>query len=292
MNDLFFFIKYILKDQPNLLIYFIIFNIIPKKGIEHFHNSIYGNLFISATKKKELMNIFFKASYHRYKIKRLVHLYKWKKAKSAEIIVDLYNNPLSSLRDNQKITILQNKTIFRFRLSDLLTMWVNTLTCSDNLFTNPGELKNPYTGIPFKVHNLYNIFFSLHNSSFHIPSLISDFFAVNFSLIAFKIRCHPRLREAAIKNYFLAVSEEDKFIDILDMLDVYDVSHNLRNNVISYSHQTQITKDLCPFLRDYYITQYSCNPFLKGSTSLLLRRNIEKYISNHSLIPNPFILNY
>ena len=112
MNDLFFFIKFILKNQPNKLIYFIIFNIIPKKGIKHFHDSIYENLFIDDIKKKELVEIFFKAAYYRNKIKRLVHLYRWKKAKNAYITTDLYKNPLSNFPKNQKILILNNAFIF------------------------------------------------------------------------------------------------------------------------------------------------------------------------------------
>ena len=288
MNDLFFFIKFILKNQPNKLIYFIIFNIIPKEGIKHFHDSIYKNLFIDKIKKQELIEIFFKAAYYRYKIKRLVHLYRWKKAKNADITMDLYKNPLSKFPKNQKITILQDKMIFTFRLTDLLTMWVTSLMQSDNLFINPASLKNPYTSTNFKTHNLYNIYFALHHSSFHIPSLLSNFFSLEFSLVGFKIKYYPNLQDFAIKNYYGSVNNEDKFIDILNMLDEYDISHNLRNNIISDSHQSRITKDLYPLLHHYYITQYSPNTLLKRTTAILLGRQISKYLSTHSLEPRSF----
>lgn len=290
MNDLFFFIKFILKDQPNKLIYFIIFNIIPKKGIKHFHDSIYGNLFINNDTKQELIEIFFKAAYHRNKIKRLVHLYRWKKANNAHITTDLYKTLLSEFPKNQKITILQNKMIFTFRLTDLLTMWVTILMQSDNLFINPGSLKNPYTSTIFKIHNLYNIYFAIHNSSLHIPSILSNFFCLDFSLMHFRIKCYPNLQDFAIKDYHGCVSDEDKFIDILNMLDQYDISHNLRHNIISNTHQARITKELYPLLRHWYITQYSPNILLKRSIALLLGREISTYLSTHSLDPSPFHL--
>ena len=287
MNDLFYFIKYILKDQPNKLIYFIIFNIIPKNSLQHFHNSIYGNLFINDEIKKELIEIFYKAAYHRNKIRRLINFYKYKKAKDAQIVTDLYQNPLSKFPQNQKITLIQNDVIFNFRLSDLLTMWVTSLTKNDNLFINPTILKNPYTSLIFKPHNLYNIYFALHNSSLHIPPVISDFFHLDFLIIPFKIKCYPYLQDFAIKDYYRNVNEEDKFIDILNMLDEYDISHNLRINIISDAHQSRITNDLYPFLHHYYITQYSSNILLKRSTTMLLGRKISKYMATHTLDPLP-----
>ena len=51
-------------------------------------------------------------------------------------------------------------------------MWVKALKHSDGLFPQPIYLKNPYTSNIFKIHNLYNIYFALFNSSFHIHPLI------------------------------------------------------------------------------------------------------------------------
>ena len=48
----------------------------------------------------------------------MIHYYRWKKAKSANITEDLYQTPLSVFPQNQKIVIIQHFIKFDFRLSD------------------------------------------------------------------------------------------------------------------------------------------------------------------------------
>ena len=73
---------------------------------------------------------------------------------------DLHLNPLEVLPENQKILILENNTLYDFKLKDLLSCWKIALLSSQGLFSKPFALKNPYTNIPFKINNLYNIYYS------------------------------------------------------------------------------------------------------------------------------------
>ena len=71
---------------------------------------------------------------------------------------DLYFNPLNKYPKNQLVKLIINNTIYNFRISNLINMWLDSLTKQENLFCKPIELKNPYTNLPFNKHNLYNIF--------------------------------------------------------------------------------------------------------------------------------------
>ena len=95
---------------------------------------------------------------------------------------DLYFNPLSNLKSYLKVNILQNNTIYKFRISDLINLWVDNLTTCENLFCKPLNLKKPYTNISFEKHNLYNIYFSIYYSSYNVPEIIYRFFKCGMNI--------------------------------------------------------------------------------------------------------------
>ena len=52
---------------------------------------------------------------------------------------------------------------YNFKLKDLLSCWKLALLNTQGLFSKPFEVKNPYTNIPIKNNNLYNIYFKCLN---------------------------------------------------------------------------------------------------------------------------------
>ena len=104
---------------------------------------------------------------------------------------------MSKYKKSHKVDLLQNKTIYTFRISDLINLWCIALYNCEGLFPKPMELKNPHTNLEFKLHNLYNLYFAIMDSGFHIPNILSFFFSTGFDrtelmkdIIHFKTKCN------------------------------------------------------------------------------------------------------
>ena len=59
MNNIFFFIKHILKSNTNFLIFFIVFDLYPQTDLLHFRDSICNSVFIDNDKKNNIKRNFF-----------------------------------------------------------------------------------------------------------------------------------------------------------------------------------------------------------------------------------------
>jgi len=284
MNNIFFFIKNILPRNSPDLICFIVFELYPQKDMFHFALSICNSVFIDQSKKERLKKTYFKACACRFKLKRFLHRYCCKKMGASKISDDLYKNPLTEFPKNQIISIIENNNIFNFRLTDLLTMWKKALEHSDGLFADPLMLTNPYTGNAFKKNNLYNIYFALLETTFHIPPLLSHFFLLEFDICEFYIVHYSLLHDIAIKNYYKDISEDDKFLDIIEMLRVYsDKEFVIPEGGYTTTIKKRIISKLDYLLLHYYYTEYSQNAKLKSRHQDKLLQGIK----NCSVLRNP-----
>ena len=263
------------------LIYFIVFDLFPKTDLLQFRDSICHSIFISKQKKEILKTIFFKAAYCRYKFKRMIHYYRWRKSRDAGITTDMYQNKLDTLSIHNKIAIIQNGTKFIFRRSDLLTIWIKKLTNSDDLFSMPLEITNPYTGTVFAKHNLYNIYFALFNSSFHIPPLLVSFFCLHFNIENFKIKNFPILQDIAIQNHYENLTEDEKLSDIVDMVNEHVDRNDSFRAYITPINRKNIIKRLGCLLLSYYYTEYSANPLIKRQNRNILMSKIKIIFTNY-----------
>ena len=93
------------------------------------------------------------------------------------------------------VSILSNKTIYRFKISDIINIWATSLLHRQGLFSEPQHPKNPHTNQVFKIHNLYNLYFGICNTYYQVPLDIGAVFRVNFNLKVFKRYYLPLLRE-------------------------------------------------------------------------------------------------
>ena len=281
MKNIFFFIKHILNRNSPYLICFIVFDLFPREDMFHFRKSICESPFIDNEKKDVLKKIYFDAIFCRYKLKRFIYHYRCKKMNNADITTDLYKTSLDIFLPKYKISLIQNNTIFNFRLTDLLTMWIKALKHSDGLFSDPLYLKNPYTGQRFKKHNLYNIYFALLDSHFHIPPLISYFFLLEFDMGEFSIIHYSLLQDIAITNYHRNMPVDEKFLDIIEMLDNYGNKDILLDPLSSKEKKLCIINKLDSLLLYYYYAEYSQNSRLKDINKKKLTNDITHFFSTN-----------
>ena len=105
---------------------------------------------------------------------------------------------------------------------------------------------------------------SLMDSTFNIPPLLSNFFELEFDIGEFYVIHYSILHDIAINNYYNNTSDEDKFLDIIEMLRVYgNKDLTIQHDQCPPSRQKYIVKKLNSLLLNYYYTEYSQNSKLK-----------------------------
>ena len=189
--------------------------------IKFFFYDIYDSVYLKQSSISKLSKIYIKSKKIKNSFEHFIRLYKIKKAIKYDCHVDLYFKDLKSFPENQIITIFQNKTLYKFRIANLISMWIDVLYNNSSLFPTPKQLKNPYTNVPFKKNNLYNIYFSILNSKFNIPIIITQFYRNEFCINKFTTNVFCDLKDNAIKNFIENGSCSEKFDYIRDFFHYY-----------------------------------------------------------------------
>ena len=128
-------------------------------------------------KEKEIIiPIYIKYKKYYNTLSRFVYKYKIKKAIVYDYPSDLYGNDLDIYPKKQLITLLQHNTLYKFRLTDIINIFVESLYNQEGLFPSPKIPKNPYTNLKFKKFHFYNILVKLKLSNFQIPIIITLFY--------------------------------------------------------------------------------------------------------------------
>ena len=275
--------KFIEKD--NLLDYFdlIFLKNNDETDILFFKNSIIDNEFIEKKYINLYIDIYIKAKRIKNIFIKFSKIYKWKKAVKYNSNTDLYLNNLSIFKEKFKISILENKTIYHFRLSDLVNYWVECLTNHEGLFSKPVRVKNPHTNLIISTHNLYNIYFKLLDTGFIIPMYISAFFYSNMNINVFLYKYYTMLKELTIMKFNNSNAIYDKWEQVLNMLHEHrkEIDYITFDNDIEYKIKKEICSKLKKILLMYLKSKYSCNPRIKKDSS---KKNIEllkKYLEHN-----------
>ena len=159
---------------------------------------------------------------------KLYSIYKWKKAKVYNIDSDLHGNPLNN-NDKYTIRLLENNTIYTFKIHDLLNIIKDNLSniyIAEYLvfFQEPKMVKNPYTNIIFKKSMLYNIYFFYKQLTyFKTQDLFEKFFISNFDIKLFGIHFESEAREVSIVDYLKNLTIHEYFEGIKKMCKDFSI---------------------------------------------------------------------
>ena len=174
--------------------------------VKIYKDCIIDNEYVFEEEGVIIEQLYFKAKRIKNKFVKLVRTRKWNKSIDYGVDTDLYLNELKSFKNKHKITILENNTRYKFRLSDLINYWVESLSSSQGLFSRPLIIKNPYTNLELSIHNLYNIYFKLLDTGFTIPTIITNFFLSNMSINTFAYKYYHLLKENSLKKILLILT--------------------------------------------------------------------------------------
>ena len=246
-----------------------------------FEYMVLKNIFYSSEEKEKVLDLFCRAQKVHSCLCRIVRRWRWKKALLYPKTDDLIGTQLSTIKDHLKIRILQENTIYIFRVSDLLNIWMNALTYTLGTTPRPCIPRNPYIGLDFEPHHLYQIYFHIRfYTSLDIPVYLSQFFKHNFNLKTFREQMYTLLREDAILTHLTDSPTSALYFDILNMINgnrkIFK-DRKIRADLVG-SSQTKAVKLLKPLLRFYLPGILSCNPFMKRSQWRLFKKNVEQFL--------------
>ena len=266
------------KNLPSSLInIFLLLNWRKQNKFDVFKDNILEEEFMSDSDKEILLDLYISVVKLMNKLKSIVRIYKFKKAVKYDVDTDLHLNSLDVLPSNQKIKIVENNTLYNFKLRDLLSCWKLALLNSQGLFSKPFAVKNPYTNIPIKTHNLYNIYFKCLNMYVNLPLCITNFFKCNMNLNKFQLYYFPTLKEVAVINFMNSNNYYEMFEQVLNLLHDYrkDIDYLTFTNYCPPSTRIKAVKKFKPLLINYLLSKYSCNPIVKEQKERALKIQIK-----------------
>ena len=255
------------------------------------HNLVLNNSFLTKEHKNSVFNYFEKIKKFYNSFSYVSRLFKWKKYKHFSLDCDLYGTPLKTLPDNQKIKLIQNKTIYTFRLSDLLSIW--NVSLSHSIYLNPVPLipKNPFTNIKFTNADLVNIFLKTKSTLFIIPKFIDIYWRSLMNMKIFKFEAINILKEKAVFNYIENGDFSTFFLDIVSMIN--SLSIYLNNSRISINHSYEnkniIVDTLKPYLKTYLLSIHSSTYLKKNYYHKFTIRKLKKFFKDNPTFGRLFV---
>ena len=248
-----------------------------------FYTNVTTNGVLIDDISNNLLTNYIKAKKTKNALSRFVYLCKVKKAKKS-VQYDLYFNSLDIIKPHQKIELFLNNTIYYFRLSDIINIWVSCLTKCENMFCSPIKIKNPYTNIEFDYSSLHNIYQSLLCSHFQIPKWIVLFYECDFDLVKFSYDNYPTLKELAINDFMVNGSLYEKYENICNMMHEYRtfLNYTTLQTPLTIREKRKIVEKLSPYLKNYLFGEYSCHPLKRKRCKNLAKRGLKNYFNDNN----------
>ena len=261
--------------------------------VKFFNYCICKNNFLSDEERKIVISIYVDSKKILNIMNRFSKKIKFKIYKKYENDKDLRFISFEKYDKSEIIDIIQNKTIYSFRILDLINLWKISLYSNENMFPKPIELKNPFTNMIFKKYNLYNIFISFSKTNFIIPDCILAYYKSNFSLYEFKKVFFPKLQYNAIEAYTKNGTVSDHHEYIISMLHEFRKTTNYAfvETRCSIFKKMKIVDLLRNLLSCYLKQKFLCNPLLKEKYKEKLKENIKLFFEKNSSLPYFFYLN-
>lgn len=177
---------------------------------------VINNKFLSDATKFLIIDLFGHTTKIYFSLNKLLRAKLFKQP--PKITTDLSLNTLSP-KQNNVITIRENNVNYLFKLTDLRNIIINNLCEHDNFFLQSQFPKNPYTNLPFSIHNMYNIYYALKKSDLSTCILLHNFFLNDFSLKKFILHNEVLLKEEMVERFVRYSLDLDASVEIYKMLN-------------------------------------------------------------------------
>tara|TARA_B100000282_G_scaffold293274_1_gene268326 strand:+ start:572 stop:1957 length:1386 start_codon:yes stop_codon:yes gene_type:complete len=252
-----------------------------KKKFEVIKDFI-NNIFISVNIKRRLFQDFNKAQHLYHILKKFFNHIITRRYKIYDVSTDLKLNPLVGYDKRYIITIAENKVLYKFSIYDLLYVIQTNLTYTYALFVDPKFPRNPYTNLPFSIHNLYNIFYFAKKLDITLPILFHVFFKSNFDINKLVLNYESIIRDEIIKNFYKNSNITKKYNDIIDILNKYK---RYNKNIIIHRKfpKEKVIEELQDILTIELYICYSYNPSKRLFNKNLMIKRLKEFSKKNPL---------
>ena len=282
-NDLFADIVKKIHDKHKLNISFMIY-CFRNSNSKYFNLKYYilDNNFVPKNTKDTLFMLFREANYVFQGFLNLKKLLIRRKSVKYSANTDLLLRSLDSYSEKFVIELLENNTLYKFYINDLLRLWQTCLIDYDDLFPKPKKIYNPYTNIPFTYCNILNIYYHALVNNIKIPTEIVLFRNCEFDFDKFLLTHYEYL---FIKTTCAYVSEchlelYDDLIYIKQIYSDYLKAIIIPNpETISVSKKILIIKKMNKILQYYYLKTYVNTMYNKSYYDRLFYKELKNF--NH-----------
>lgn len=187
-----------------------------------FEKHILHNKFLNANEMKTCIFIFMYYQKILFGINKFKRLYKRSKLNVCDVDTDLNLNKLNEYKPNEVIQLVENNTVYKFALLDLLRIFNSTLRTNEYLACSPRHPRNPYTNIPFSFHNIFNIYYAIQfNTRYMIKSHIHSYIENCLNLRVFFEYNLFYLKSNAVVDFINTQEKSVLFRYVCDMFDDY-----------------------------------------------------------------------
>jgi len=267
--------EYPVYDNSVKLVYSIFFLHLEytfKNKFDILHTIVLNNDDLSLDEKEYIFSCFTKAMNKYSHLRRLCFKLRHKYIKIYENEYDMCYNLLSTFNNNQLVLLIENNIGYKFRLSDLINIINKSLSHSVYFIGEPQFIKNPYTNIPFSLHNLFNIYYRIQNSNYKLPILFVCYFNCNFNISEFKDRYECLIRDHYIKNFVESESVDVVCDYIYKML--YKYRKFVHFIIDSRFPKNKLVKTFRTYLQMFILSEYSLDPQVRYKNQISLEYNL------------------
>jgi hypothetical protein len=252
-----------------------------------FLSTTLSNNFLTNNQKEEFFYWFGQTQRAYFVLARFANLIRYKKAKC---VVD-FDMGLNEISQNTKgvICIYENNYTYLFKIHDLIHIFNAALTNSDMFFSKTLMVKNPFSNVPFKKSTLYNIYFFIRFNTLIIPTLIHNYFLLNFSIKKFESKLEHLIREKEIHHHVNTSSTETLFPIIVTMLHQFFLRYRLKFNIHPDFPKSTLVVVMKPYLLMYYTSLYSLIKSQESRASRHLNRGLLDFIDFNPQFGRKFI---
>ena len=119
------------------------------------------------------------------------------------------------------ISIIENNKIYKFDYFEMFKLIKEKIYYHEHYFILPMMPTNPYTNLPFSLHNLYNIYLQMLSSMYIVPYGIRLFFSVGFNLDKFVDKYSYNIQLDVITAGFKKLPIAQKYMAMREMCIYY-----------------------------------------------------------------------
>ncbi len=236
---------------------------------------VLDNPFINQETQLQFLDTFSKAQRLYRAFSNLARRYKLS-ISPVRINVDLYMNPIEENSPNV-MTIMQDNQKYLFTTNDLVHIMETALCNSPNFFSEPLVSKNPYTNMPFRKSDLYNIYFFLLSQSKNnnISELIQKYYYSCFNLKWFRDTNQVLIRNVFLDKYLKNNDSHLLLIHIIKIL--YNINYGKKIYVDPAFPIIKLIDIMRPYIRLYYTYLHSFDLYARSTALYELEHRLKRF---------------